>query len=87
MMFATMCVQNYLPRRLWRKLRWLPGDGCWKDIDEFGDQETEGRLERLTEDRPEVRLLHRDDQESDYWTLSLGCAIVEVASRLEAGWN
>jgi hypothetical protein len=45
------------------------------------------KFERLTEDRPEVVLLHRDDCDPDYWTLSVGCASAAVASRLEAGWG
>jgi hypothetical protein len=45
------------------------------------------QFERLTEDRPEFRLLHCEDREPDCWTLSVGCASAEVASRLEAGWG
>jgi hypothetical protein len=44
------------------------------------------QFERLTEDRPEVRLLHCDDSEADCWALTLACASPEVVSLLESGW-
>jgi hypothetical protein len=45
------------------------------------------RLQRLTEDHPEVRLLNFDDREPDCWTVWIGCASEVVLDRLEDGWG
>jgi hypothetical protein len=45
------------------------------------------RVQRLTEDRPEVRLLDFDDREADRWTVWIGCASEAVLDRLEAAWD
>jgi hypothetical protein len=45
------------------------------------------QFERLTRDRPEVRLLYRDDRRPDWWALRVGCASAEAASQLEAAWG
>jgi len=45
------------------------------------------QLERLSDERPEVRLLHCDSSEPDCWTVRTGCASAAIAERLEDGWG
>lgn len=45
------------------------------------------RLSRWIDDGPEVRLLDYDDSEPDCWTVHVGCASREVASRFEDAWG
>jgi hypothetical protein len=45
-----------------------------------------GRLQRLTDDHPEVQLIDFDDSEPDCWTVRVGCASRAVADRVEDGW-
>ena len=44
-------------------------------------------VERLTESRPELRLLGYDDSKPDHWAVRIGCASRQVANHLEEKWG
>ena len=45
------------------------------------------RVERMIEDRPELRLVHLDDARADRWTIIVGCASDRVRDAVEDGWG
>lgn len=44
-------------------------------------------LERLLEDKREVRLLGVNDLEPDIWAVKIGCASEAVATAIQAAWD
>jgi hypothetical protein len=45
------------------------------------------RLQRLTEDQPELTYLDCDDSQCDCWVVRFACASEAVASAMEDGWG
>ena len=45
------------------------------------------RLQRMTEDQPELQFLDFEDDEPDYWKVRIGCSSRAVASALEDAWG
>lgn len=45
-----------------------------------------GRICRLTDEAPEVRVLDVDQSHPNVWTMYVACASAETASRLQAAW-
>ena len=43
-------------------------------------------VQRLAEDRPELRFLSYDESKPDRWTVRIGCASRAVVERLEDAW-
>lgn len=45
------------------------------------------RVERMIDDRPELRLLDLDDRHAERWTVTIGCASDRVRDTVEDGWG
>lgn len=45
------------------------------------------RIERVIEERPELRLLHLDDGRANQWRVVIGCASEAVRDAAEDGWG
>ena len=45
------------------------------------------RVQRMVEDRPELRFLDYDDAEPDAWPVRVGCASRAVADAVEDAWG
>lgn len=44
------------------------------------------RIERIIEERPELRLVDLDDRQSGEWRITIGCASERVMDAVEDGW-
>lgn len=45
------------------------------------------RIERVIEERPELRLLHLDDGRANHWRVTIGCASEQMRDVIEDGWG
>lgn len=45
------------------------------------------QVQRLAEDRPEMRFFDFDDSKPDLWSVRVACASREVVERLEDAWG